>query len=180
MKGAKFVNVEFLSTFRYRAHQVAVVEQEDKKLQPDFEFSICGQHLEMLIERFDMLLGVYYELEIVTNAFTQGLTQGEDGVMRAWWPQISTTMFRSHRGMQSCTLFCIVLRLFLSPSGARLHANTPREATCQNVACMKNSPSRRTAPCQTLASGALPRTQNSFISCKSPEFEDFLREFISR
>ncbi|KAL8211220.1 hypothetical protein R6Q57_005657, partial [Mikania cordata] len=38
----------------------------------------------------------YYEPEMVTDAFVQGRTQGEDGVMRAWWPQISIAPFRSH------------------------------------------------------------------------------------
>ncbi|KAD6794919.1 hypothetical protein E3N88_05815 [Mikania micrantha] len=56
------ITVEILSTFRYRAHQAAVPEQEDGELPPDIEFSLCGHHMD---------------------AFTQGLTQDEDGVMRA-------------------------------------------------------------------------------------------------
>ncbi|KAL8232473.1 hypothetical protein R6Q57_002251 [Mikania cordata] len=45
--------------------------------------SLCGQHMEMSIERFVVHLGIYYEPETVHDAFTQGLTQGENGVMRA-------------------------------------------------------------------------------------------------
>ncbi|KAD4385330.1 hypothetical protein E3N88_25498 [Mikania micrantha] len=89
--------MEFLSTFRYRSHQAAVPEQEDEELPPDVEFLLCGHHMEMLIEQFAVLLGLYYEPETVTEAFTQGLTQGEDGMMRAWWPQISNTPFTGHR-----------------------------------------------------------------------------------
>ncbi|KAL8211420.1 hypothetical protein R6Q57_005857 [Mikania cordata] len=93
----RLITVEFLSTFRYRAHQAAVREQEDEELPPDTEFSLCGQHMEMSIEWFAVHLGIYYELETVHDAFTQGLTQDEDGVMRAWWAQISDTPFTGHR-----------------------------------------------------------------------------------
>ncbi|KAL8211179.1 hypothetical protein R6Q57_005616 [Mikania cordata] len=93
----RLLTVEFLSTFRYRAHQAAVCEQEDKELPPCIEFSLGGQHMEISIERFAVHLGIYYEPETVRDAFTQGLTQGEDGVMRAWWAQISDTPFTGHR-----------------------------------------------------------------------------------
>ncbi|KAL8231110.1 hypothetical protein R6Q57_000888 [Mikania cordata] len=93
----RLLTVEFLSTFRYRAHQAAVREQDDEELPPDIEFSLCGQHLEMSIERFAVHLGIYYEPETVRDDFTQGLTQVEDGVMRAWWTQISDTSFTGHR-----------------------------------------------------------------------------------
>ncbi|KAL8260476.1 hypothetical protein R6Q59_028429 [Mikania micrantha] len=53
--------------------------------------------MEMSIELFAVPLGIYYESETMTDAFTQGLTQGEDGVMRVWWPQISDTSFTGHR-----------------------------------------------------------------------------------
>ncbi|KAL8265396.1 hypothetical protein R6Q59_023526 [Mikania micrantha] len=86
----RLIIVEFLSTFRYRAHQALVAEQDD-------EFSLRDQHFDMVIERFVVLLGIYYKPETVTDVFVQGQTQGEDGVMRAWWPQISTAQFRSHR-----------------------------------------------------------------------------------
>ncbi|KAL8257275.1 hypothetical protein R6Q59_029316 [Mikania micrantha] len=91
------ITVKFLSTFRYRAHQGAVREQKDEELPRDIEFSLCGQHMELSIERFAVHLGIYYEPETVCDAFTQGLTQGEDGVMRAWWAQISDTSFTGHR-----------------------------------------------------------------------------------
>ncbi|KAL8201806.1 hypothetical protein R6Q57_010953 [Mikania cordata] len=97
----RLITVEFLLTFRYRAYQAAVAEQEDEELQPDIEFSICNQHMEMSIERFAELLGIYYEPETITEAFIQGLTQGEDGVMREWWPQISSTEFHNHRGVDT-------------------------------------------------------------------------------
>ncbi|KAL8254691.1 hypothetical protein R6Q59_032912 [Mikania micrantha] len=42
------------------AHQAAVPEQEDEELSPDIEFSLCGQHHQMTIERFAMVLGLYY------------------------------------------------------------------------------------------------------------------------
>ncbi|KAL8215753.1 hypothetical protein R6Q57_022590 [Mikania cordata] len=61
----------------------AVREQDDEELPPDIEFSLCGHHFEMSIERFAVYLGIYYEPEAVRDDFTQGLTQGEDGVMRA-------------------------------------------------------------------------------------------------
>ncbi|KAD2805176.1 hypothetical protein E3N88_38553 [Mikania micrantha] len=83
----RLITVEFLSTFRYRAHQAAVREEDDEELPPDVEFSLCGQHVEMSIERFAVHLGIYYEPETVRDDFTQGLTQGEEGVMRAWWSQ---------------------------------------------------------------------------------------------
>ncbi|KAD7478938.1 hypothetical protein E3N88_02074 [Mikania micrantha] len=79
----RLITVEFLSTFRYRAHQAAVREQEDEELPPNIEFLLCGQHMGMSIERFVVLLGIYYEPKTVTDAFIQGLMQGEDGVMRA-------------------------------------------------------------------------------------------------
>ncbi|KAL8205754.1 hypothetical protein R6Q57_009305 [Mikania cordata] len=93
----RLITVEFLSTFRYRAHQAAVRVDEDAKLPPDIEFSFCRQHFDMSIERFAVYLGIYYEPETVTDGFTQGLTQGEEGVMRAWWAQISDTPFTGHR-----------------------------------------------------------------------------------
>ncbi|KAD3066562.1 hypothetical protein E3N88_34442 [Mikania micrantha] len=52
----RLITVEYLSTFRYRAHQVAVPKQEDEELPPDIEFSLCGKQMEMTIERFAVLL----------------------------------------------------------------------------------------------------------------------------
>ncbi|KAL8233098.1 hypothetical protein R6Q57_002876 [Mikania cordata] len=92
----RLLTVEFLSTFRYRAHQAAVRMEEDAELPPDIEFSLGGQHFEMSIERFAVHLGIYYEPETVSDDFAQGLTHGEDGVMRAWWAQISDTSFTGH------------------------------------------------------------------------------------
>ncbi|KAL8251062.1 hypothetical protein R6Q59_034755 [Mikania micrantha] len=91
------ITVEFLSTFRYRALQAAVREEDDEELPQDIEFSLGGEHFEMSIERFAVHLGIYYEPETVRDDFTQGLTQGEEGVMRAWWAQISDTAFTGHR-----------------------------------------------------------------------------------
>ncbi|KAL8228943.1 hypothetical protein R6Q57_013843 [Mikania cordata] len=93
----RLITMEFLSTFQYRAHQAAVREQDNEELPPDIEFSLCGQHMEMSIKRFAVHLGIYYEPDTVSDAFTQGLTPGEDGVMRAWWAQISDTLFTGHR-----------------------------------------------------------------------------------
>ncbi|KAL8222990.1 hypothetical protein R6Q57_020389 [Mikania cordata] len=92
----QLITVEFLSTFRYRAHQAAVRDEEDEEL-PDIEFSLGGQHFEMSIERFAVHLGIYYKPETVREDFTQGLTQGGEGVMRARWAQISDTPFTGHR-----------------------------------------------------------------------------------
>ncbi|KAD4585262.1 hypothetical protein E3N88_22863 [Mikania micrantha] len=83
----RLITVEFLSTFRYRAHQAAVREADDEELPSDIEFSLCGQHFEMSIERFAVYLGIYYEPETVHDDFAQAPTQGEEGVMRAWWSQ---------------------------------------------------------------------------------------------
>ncbi|KAL8215852.1 hypothetical protein R6Q57_022689 [Mikania cordata] len=66
----RLITVDFLSTFRYRTHQAAVPEQEDEELPPDIEFSLCGKHMEMSIEWFAVLLGLYYKPENVTDAFT--------------------------------------------------------------------------------------------------------------
>ncbi|KAL8222747.1 hypothetical protein R6Q57_020146 [Mikania cordata] len=93
----RLITVEFLCTFRYRAHQAAVRVEEDAELPPDIEFSLGGQHFEMSIERFAVHLSLYYEPETVLDDFGQGLTQGEEGVMRAWWAQISDTPFTGHR-----------------------------------------------------------------------------------
>ncbi|KAL8192535.1 hypothetical protein R6Q57_027720 [Mikania cordata] len=93
----RLITVEFLSTFRYRAHQATVRVDEDAELPPNIEFSLCGQHFEMSIERFAVHMGIYYEPETVTDGFAQGLTQREEGVMRAWWAQISDTPFTGHR-----------------------------------------------------------------------------------
>ncbi|KAL8255978.1 hypothetical protein R6Q59_031045 [Mikania micrantha] len=79
------------------AHQAAVREQDGEELPPDIEFSLCGQHVEMSIKRFAVHLGIYYEPETVRDDFTQELTQGEDGVMRTWWTQISDMPFTGHR-----------------------------------------------------------------------------------
>ncbi|KAL8210089.1 hypothetical protein R6Q57_006821 [Mikania cordata] len=81
----------------YRVHQVAVREEDDEELPPDIEFYLGGQHFEMSIERFAMHLSIYYEPETVRDDFAQGLTQGEKGVMRFWWAQISDTPFTGHR-----------------------------------------------------------------------------------
>ncbi|KAL8201893.1 hypothetical protein R6Q57_011040 [Mikania cordata] len=53
------ITMEFLSTFRYRAHQAAVRAEDDAELSLDIEFSLCGQHFEMSIERFAVHLGIY-------------------------------------------------------------------------------------------------------------------------
>ncbi|KAL8210884.1 hypothetical protein R6Q57_005321 [Mikania cordata] len=45
----RLLTVEFLSTFRYRAHQAAVRVEEDAELPLDIEFSLGGQHFEMSI-----------------------------------------------------------------------------------------------------------------------------------
>ncbi|KAL8196166.1 hypothetical protein R6Q57_025166 [Mikania cordata] len=160
----RLITVEFLSTFRYKAHQAAVQMEEDVELLSDIEFSLGRQHFEMSIERFAVQLGIYYEPETVSDAFAQGLTHGEEGVMRAWWTQISDTPFIGHRvrakmirdpliryihrcivttisrpdpgvgdydrsllsalthcrpAVQPGTVFHIVLRLLLPPTGAR-------------------------------------------------------------
>ncbi|KAL8232357.1 hypothetical protein R6Q57_002135 [Mikania cordata] len=47
----RLITVEFLSTFRYQAHQAAVRAEDDAELIPDIEFSLGGQHFEMSIER---------------------------------------------------------------------------------------------------------------------------------
>ncbi|KAL8217799.1 hypothetical protein R6Q57_021172 [Mikania cordata] len=65
----RLITVEFLSMFRYRAHQAAVREQYDEELPPDIEFSLCGQHFEMSIERFVVHLGIYYEPETIRDDF---------------------------------------------------------------------------------------------------------------
>ncbi|KAL8208038.1 hypothetical protein R6Q57_007450 [Mikania cordata] len=75
------ITMEFLSTFRYRAHQAAVRVEEEAELPPNIEFSLGGQHFEMSIEQFAVHLGMYY--------FGQGLTEGEEG--------ISDTSFTGHR-----------------------------------------------------------------------------------
>ncbi|KAL8196485.1 hypothetical protein R6Q57_024780 [Mikania cordata] len=93
----RLITVEFLSTFRYRVHQAAFWVEEDAELPPDIEFSLGGQHFEMSIERFAVHLGIYYEPETVLDDFGQGLTEGEEGVMSAWWAQISETPFPGHR-----------------------------------------------------------------------------------
>ncbi|KAL8230610.1 hypothetical protein R6Q57_000388 [Mikania cordata] len=64
----RLITVEFLSTFRYRAHQAAVQEQDDEELPPDIEFSLCDEHMDMSIERFFVHLGIYYEPETVTTS----------------------------------------------------------------------------------------------------------------
>ncbi|KAL8199516.1 hypothetical protein R6Q57_013084 [Mikania cordata] len=118
----RLITVEFLSTFRYRAHQAAVREQEDEELRPDIEFSLCGQHMDMSIERCAVHLGIYYEPETVRDAFTQGLTQGEDGVMRAWWAQIYDTPFTGHR-LRATTirdpLICYIHRCIVTTISGR-------------------------------------------------------------
>ncbi|KAD3068020.1 hypothetical protein E3N88_35900 [Mikania micrantha] len=76
----RLINVEFLSTFRYRAHKAAVREEDDEELPPDIEFSLGGQHHEMSIERFAVHLGIYYEPDTVRDNFAQGLMQGEEGL----------------------------------------------------------------------------------------------------
>ncbi|KAL8205282.1 hypothetical protein R6Q57_008833 [Mikania cordata] len=42
----RLITVEFLSTFRYRAHQATVRVEEDAELTPDIDFFLCGQHFE--------------------------------------------------------------------------------------------------------------------------------------
>ncbi|KAL8231690.1 hypothetical protein R6Q57_001468 [Mikania cordata] len=71
----RLITVEFLSTFRYLAHQAAVAEQEEEESLPDIEFHLYGQHFETKITRFSVQIGIYYEPETVTDTFVQGLTQ---------------------------------------------------------------------------------------------------------
>ncbi|KAL8225729.1 hypothetical protein R6Q57_018286 [Mikania cordata] len=75
----RLLTVEFLCTFRYRAHQAAVRVEEDAELPPDIEFYLGGQHFEMSIKRFAVQLGIYYEPETVSDDFAHGLTQGRRG-----------------------------------------------------------------------------------------------------
>ncbi|KAL8205288.1 hypothetical protein R6Q57_008839 [Mikania cordata] len=72
----RLITVEFLSTFRYRAHQATVRVEEDTELTPDIDFFLCGHHFETSIELFAIHLGIYYEAETVSDGFAQGLTQG--------------------------------------------------------------------------------------------------------
>ncbi|KAL8226326.1 hypothetical protein R6Q57_016158 [Mikania cordata] len=58
----RLITVEFLSTFRYRAHQSAVRDQEEEEVPPDIEFSLCGQHMEMSIEQFVVHLASVFGL----------------------------------------------------------------------------------------------------------------------
>ncbi|KAL8217185.1 hypothetical protein R6Q57_024022 [Mikania cordata] len=77
--------------------ELLVRVEEDAELPLDIEFSLGGQHFEMSIEQLAVHLGIYYEPETILDDFGQGLTQGEKGVMRAWWAQISDTPFTGHR-----------------------------------------------------------------------------------
>ncbi|KAD3337992.1 hypothetical protein E3N88_33513 [Mikania micrantha] len=54
------------------SHQAAVREQEDEELPPDIEFSLCGRHMEISIERFVVHLGIYYGPETVHRPPTTG------------------------------------------------------------------------------------------------------------
>ncbi|KAL8208929.1 hypothetical protein R6Q57_008341 [Mikania cordata] len=47
----RLITVEFLSTFRYRAHQATFQEEDDEELPPDIDFYLGDQHFEMSIER---------------------------------------------------------------------------------------------------------------------------------
>ncbi|KAL8231414.1 hypothetical protein R6Q57_001192 [Mikania cordata] len=162
----RLITLEFLSTFRYRAHREAVPEQEDEELQPDIEFSISGQHMEMTIERFVVLLCIYYESgdrdsgihpgadawrgwgdeSVVATYFLHIVHQppsvcvGHQGSSDPIHPQVHSydyistwteprvgddvrfilsSLFDDWQGVQSCTVFFLVLRLLLPPSGAR-------------------------------------------------------------
>ncbi|KAL8230407.1 hypothetical protein R6Q57_000185 [Mikania cordata] len=74
----RLITVEFLSTFRYRAHQAAVQVEEDAELPPYIWFSLGGQHFEMSIERLAVHLGIYYEPETVLDDFGQGSGQSQE------------------------------------------------------------------------------------------------------
>ncbi|KAL8224984.1 hypothetical protein R6Q57_017541 [Mikania cordata] len=89
--------VRELSSARTHRERASVREEDDEELPPDIEFSLGGQHFKMSIERFAVHLGIYYEPETVRDDFTQGLTHVEEGVMRAWWAQISGTLFTCYR-----------------------------------------------------------------------------------
>ncbi|KAL8195999.1 hypothetical protein R6Q57_024999 [Mikania cordata] len=39
-----------------------VADQEEDEPLPDIELQLCGQHFEMTIERFAVMIGIYYEL----------------------------------------------------------------------------------------------------------------------
>ncbi|KAL8211423.1 hypothetical protein R6Q57_005860 [Mikania cordata] len=58
----------------YLRNSMAVRDEDDDELPPDIEFSLGGHHFKMSFERFAVHLGIYYELEIVRDDFTQGLT----------------------------------------------------------------------------------------------------------
>ncbi|KAL8211219.1 hypothetical protein R6Q57_005656 [Mikania cordata] len=44
----------------------AVITDQEEEQLPDIEFQLYGQHFEMKIERFTVLIGIYYEPETVT------------------------------------------------------------------------------------------------------------------
>ncbi|KAL8233070.1 hypothetical protein R6Q57_002848 [Mikania cordata] len=62
----KLITVEFYRHFDTELTR----EQKDEELPPDIEFSLCGQQMEMSIDRFAVHLGIYYEPETVRDAFT--------------------------------------------------------------------------------------------------------------
>ncbi|KAL8260830.1 hypothetical protein R6Q59_024879 [Mikania micrantha] len=85
----------------HRLITAAVREEDDEELPPDIEFSLCGQHFEMSIERFSVHLGIYYEPETVRDDFTQGLMQGEERVIRPGRPRY---LIRHSRDTEPCNL----------------------------------------------------------------------------
>ncbi|KAL8214886.1 hypothetical protein R6Q57_004335, partial [Mikania cordata] len=85
--GFVYDDMEFLSTFRYRAHQAAIRVKEDAELPPDIEFSLGGQHFEMSIERAgDRPQRLRTGVDAGGGGGDEGLV-GPDIIYAVHWPQ---------------------------------------------------------------------------------------------
>ncbi|KAL8210114.1 hypothetical protein R6Q57_006846 [Mikania cordata] len=132
----RLITVEFLSTFRYRAHQAAVRVDEDAELPPDIEFSLCGQHFEMGRRGDEGLVGPGLRYAVHRPPGPGDDDQGSsdqihppvhrDDHLRSrpvagvgdYDRSILSALTPRKQAVQPVTVFRLVLRLLLPPSGA--------------------------------------------------------------
>ncbi|KAL8196730.1 hypothetical protein R6Q57_024493 [Mikania cordata] len=132
----RLITVEFLSTFRYRAHQAAVRVDEDAELPPDIEFSLCGQHFEMGGGGDEGLVGpdLRYAVSPATGSGDDDQGSSDqihppvhrDDHLRSrpvagvgdYDRSILSALTPRRLAVQPGTVFCLILRLLLPPSGA--------------------------------------------------------------
>ncbi|KAL8231326.1 hypothetical protein R6Q57_001104 [Mikania cordata] len=60
---------------------------------PEVAFYLLGQRHEMLLVKFAVVSGLYYEPETPTPLYEAEITELDDATLRIWWNQIAEDAF---------------------------------------------------------------------------------------